>query len=61
MEKSYGGVKNDMLYCENAKNINMRLTISVMLASHCPEVDSRWKHDDRNFTFGSDRETSRNS
>ena len=20
-----------------------------MLASHCPEVDTRWKHDDRNF------------
>ena len=27
--KSYGGVKNGMLYSENAKIINMRLTISV--------------------------------
>ena len=27
--KSYGGVKNGMLYSENVKIINMRLTISV--------------------------------
>ena len=27
--KSYGGVKNGMFYSENAKIINMRLTISV--------------------------------
>ena len=27
--KSYGGVKNGMLYSENAKIINMRLTIFV--------------------------------
>ena len=27
--KSYGGVKNGMLYSENAKIINMRLSISV--------------------------------
>ena len=27
--KSYGGVKNGMLYSENAKIINRRLTISV--------------------------------
>ena len=27
--KSNGGVKNDMLYSENAKIINMRLTIAV--------------------------------
>ena len=23
--------------------------VFVMLASHCAEVDTRWKHDDRNF------------
>ena len=29
MEKSYGGVKNGMLYSENAKIINMQITMSV--------------------------------
>ena len=27
--KSYGGVKNGMLYSENAKIINMQITMSV--------------------------------
>ena len=24
-------------------------SVIIMLASHCPEVDTRWKHDDINF------------
>ena len=30
-------------------NMVNHLGILVILASHCPEVDTRWKHDDRNF------------
>ena len=42
LKVAYGGVKNGMVYSENAKRINIRLTISV--TDMKPRVRQKWWH-----------------